>query len=118
MLSSYLCSLNEALLNLQGKDDVYDRMLLDYFFSYHQFIHLLCRVAINCEKFTETLVKMSKYEGETAEGFCSVITVSTSPLRFTFRIYIVLDIILYPQIVWFGVYDVLQSYLCDCPERS
>lgn len=37
-------------------------MLLDYFFSYHQFIHLLCRVAINCEKFTETLVKMSKYE--------------------------------------------------------
>ncbi|XP_041905268.1 ubiquitin carboxyl-terminal hydrolase 34 isoform X1 [Corvus kubaryi] len=50
----------------RGKDDVYDRMLLDYFFSYHQFIHLLCRVAINCEKFTETLVKMSvlvAYEG-------------------------------------------------------
>uniref|UniRef100_A0A8C0ISX2 Ubiquitin carboxyl-terminal hydrolase 34 n=2 Tax=Chelonoidis abingdonii TaxID=106734 RepID=A0A8C0ISX2_CHEAB len=50
----------------KGKDDVYDRMLLDYFFSYHQFIHLLCRVAINCEKFTETLVKMSvlvAYEG-------------------------------------------------------
>lgn len=55
--------LNEAPFNLQGKDDVYDRMLLDYFFSYHQFIHLLCRVAINCEKFTETLVKMSKYPG-------------------------------------------------------
>jgi len=35
-------------------------MLLDYFLSYHQFIHLLCRVAINCEKFTETLVKLSK----------------------------------------------------------
>lgn len=68
----WLCRLNEALLNLQGKDDVYDRMLLDYFFSYHQFIHLLCRVAINCEKFTETLVKMSKYQGETAKGcfFC------------------------------------------------
>uniref|UniRef100_A0A8C5SA98 Ubiquitin carboxyl-terminal hydrolase 34 n=1 Tax=Laticauda laticaudata TaxID=8630 RepID=A0A8C5SA98_LATLA len=50
----------------KGKDEVYDRMLLDYFFSYHQFIHLLCRVAINCEKFTETLVKMSvlvAYEG-------------------------------------------------------
>uniref|UniRef100_A0A8C9EGV8 Ubiquitin specific peptidase 34 n=1 Tax=Pavo cristatus TaxID=9049 RepID=A0A8C9EGV8_PAVCR len=50
----------------KGKDDVYDRMLLDYFFSYHQFIHLLCRVAISCEKFTETLVKMSvlvAYEG-------------------------------------------------------
>uniref|UniRef100_H2ZRV6 Ubiquitin specific peptidase 34 n=1 Tax=Latimeria chalumnae TaxID=7897 RepID=H2ZRV6_LATCH len=31
-----------------------------------QFIHLLCRVAINCEKFTETLVKLSvliAYEG-------------------------------------------------------
>lgn len=50
------------IFNLQGKDDVYDRMLLDYFFSYHQFIHLLCRVAINCEKFTETLVKLSKYK--------------------------------------------------------
>lgn len=34
-------------------------MLLDYFLSYHQFIHLLCRVAINCEKFTDTLVKLS-----------------------------------------------------------
>uniref|UniRef100_A0A3B5R8Q4 Ubiquitin specific peptidase 34 n=1 Tax=Xiphophorus maculatus TaxID=8083 RepID=A0A3B5R8Q4_XIPMA len=45
---------------------VYDRMLLDYFLSYHQFIHLLCRVAINCEKFTDTLVKLSvliAYEG-------------------------------------------------------
>ncbi|PKU33604.1 ubiquitin carboxyl-terminal hydrolase 34 [Limosa lapponica baueri] len=54
------------ILMTEGKDDVYDRMLLDYFFSYHQFIHLLCRVAINCEKFTETLVKMSvlvAYEG-------------------------------------------------------
>nr|XP_019966509.1 PREDICTED: ubiquitin carboxyl-terminal hydrolase 34-like [Paralichthys olivaceus] len=41
-------------------------MLLDYFLSYHQFIHLLCRVAINCEKFTDTLVKLSvliAYEG-------------------------------------------------------
>ena len=37
-------------------------MLLDYFLSYHQFIHLLCRVAINCEKFTETLVKLSMLE--------------------------------------------------------
>ncbi|GCB61048.1 hypothetical protein scyTo_0009271, partial [Scyliorhinus torazame] len=49
-----------------GKDDVYDRVLLDYFLSYHQFIHLLCRVAVNCEKFTETLVKLSvliAYEG-------------------------------------------------------
>ncbi|KAI4832498.1 hypothetical protein KUCAC02_015462 [Chaenocephalus aceratus] len=49
-----------------GKDEVYDRMLLDYFLSYHQFSHLLCRVAINCEKFTETLVKLSvliAYEG-------------------------------------------------------
>lgn len=55
---------NKVAFNLQGKDEVYDRMLLDYFFSYHQFIHLLCRVAINCEKFTETLVKMSKYDGE------------------------------------------------------
>lgn len=45
----------------QGKDEVYDRMLLDYFLSYHQFIHLLCRVAINCEKFTDTLVKLSMY---------------------------------------------------------
>lgn len=45
----------------QGKDEVYDRMLQDYFLSYHQFIHLLCRVAINCEKFTETLVKLSKW---------------------------------------------------------
>lgn len=43
----------------QGKDEVYDRMLLDYFLSYHQFIHLLCRVAINCEKFNDTLVKLS-----------------------------------------------------------
>lgn len=45
----------------QGKDEVYDRMLLDYFLSYHQFIHLLCRVAINCEKFTDTLVKLSTH---------------------------------------------------------
>ena len=45
----------------QGKDEVYDQMLLDYFLSYHQFIHLLCRVAINCEKFTDTLVKLSEY---------------------------------------------------------
>lgn len=34
-------------------------MLLDYFLSYHQFIHLLCRVAVGCEKFTDTLVKLS-----------------------------------------------------------
>uniref|UniRef100_A0A3P9L1X7 Ubiquitin carboxyl-terminal hydrolase 34 n=1 Tax=Oryzias latipes TaxID=8090 RepID=A0A3P9L1X7_ORYLA len=49
----------------QGKDEAYDRMLLDYFLSYHQFIHLLCRVAINCEKFTDTLVKLVliAYEG-------------------------------------------------------
>lgn len=46
---------------VQGKDEVYDQMLLDYFLSYHQFIHLLCRVAINCEKFTDTLVKLSEY---------------------------------------------------------
>ncbi|KAJ4921877.1 hypothetical protein JOQ06_022020 [Pogonophryne albipinna] len=53
-------------LSPNGKDEVYDRMLLDYFLSYHQFSHLLCRVAINCEKFTETLVKLSvliAYEG-------------------------------------------------------
>ena len=46
---------------LQGKDEVYDRMLLEYFLSYHQFIHLLCRVAVTCEKFTDTLVKLSTY---------------------------------------------------------
>ncbi|MEQ2209921.1 hypothetical protein XENOCAPTIV_005937 [Xenoophorus captivus] len=52
--------------HVSGKDEVYDGMLLDYFLSYHQFIHLLCRVAINCEKFTDTLVKLSvliAYEG-------------------------------------------------------
>ncbi|KAF2987749.1 hypothetical protein EK904_015161, partial [Melospiza melodia maxima] len=61
-----MCLLPTMVEASKGKDDVYDRMLLDYFFSYHQFIHLLCRVAINCEKFTETLVKMSvlvAYEG-------------------------------------------------------
>ncbi|KAF4799644.1 hypothetical protein TURU_052145 [Turdus rufiventris] len=61
-----MCLLPTMVEANKGKDDVYDRMLLDYFFSYHQFIHLLCRVAINCEKFTETLVKMSvlvAYEG-------------------------------------------------------
>uniref|UniRef100_A0A3Q2YVW0 Uncharacterized protein n=1 Tax=Hippocampus comes TaxID=109280 RepID=A0A3Q2YVW0_HIPCM len=42
-----------------GKDEGYDRMLLDYFLSYQQFIHLVCRVAINCEKFSDTLVKLS-----------------------------------------------------------
>lgn len=84
----WLWRLNEALLNLQGKDDVYDRMLLDYFFSYHQFIHLLCRVAINCEKFTETLVKMSKYQGETDKAFFfSVIAPSPSPLSFILRVF-------------------------------
>lgn len=50
---------NIRLCPSQGKDEVYDRMLLDYFLSYHKFIHLLCRVAINCEKFTDTLVKLS-----------------------------------------------------------
>ncbi|XP_033873774.3 ubiquitin carboxyl-terminal hydrolase 34 isoform X3 [Acipenser ruthenus] len=61
-----MCLLPSMVETSQGKDDVYDRMLLDYFLSYHQFIHLLCRVAINCEKFTETLVKLSvliAYEG-------------------------------------------------------
>ncbi|KAH0521479.1 Ubiquitin carboxyl-terminal hydrolase 34, partial [Microtus ochrogaster] len=61
-----MCLLPTMVETSKGKDDVYDRMLLDYFFSYHQFIHLLCRVAINCEKFTETLVKLSvlvAYEG-------------------------------------------------------
>lgn len=53
------------LIGCQGKDEVYDRMLLDYFLSYHQFIHLLCRVAINCEKFTDTLVKLSMYQTDT-----------------------------------------------------
>ncbi|XP_041108947.1 ubiquitin carboxyl-terminal hydrolase 34 isoform X2 [Polyodon spathula] len=61
-----MCLLPSMVETSQGKDEVYDRMLLDYFLSYHQFIHLLCRVAINCEKFTETLVKLSvliAYEG-------------------------------------------------------
>lgn len=83
----WLWRLNEALLNLQGKDDVYDRMLLDYFFSYHQFIHLLCRVAINCEKFTETLVKMSKCLCETKLFFFSVIPLSPPPLSFIIRVF-------------------------------
>uniref|UniRef100_A0A3B3U6A4 Ubiquitin specific peptidase 34 n=1 Tax=Poecilia latipinna TaxID=48699 RepID=A0A3B3U6A4_9TELE len=61
-----MCLLPSLVESSKGKDEVYDRMLLDYFLSYHQFIHLLCRVAINCEKFTETLVKLSvliAYEG-------------------------------------------------------
>uniref|UniRef100_A0A8C7W9I2 Ubiquitin carboxyl-terminal hydrolase 34 n=1 Tax=Oncorhynchus mykiss TaxID=8022 RepID=A0A8C7W9I2_ONCMY len=55
-----MCLLPSMVETSKGKDEVYDRMLLDYFLSYHQFIHLLCRVAINCEKFTETLVKLSE----------------------------------------------------------
>ncbi|TMS23741.1 Ubiquitin carboxyl-terminal hydrolase 34 [Larimichthys crocea] len=61
-----MCLLPSMVESSKGKDEVYDRMLLDYFLSYHQFIHLLCRVAINCEKFTDTLVKLSvliAYEG-------------------------------------------------------
>ncbi|KAJ4921883.1 hypothetical protein JOQ06_022026, partial [Pogonophryne albipinna] len=61
-----ICMEEWAKIPATGKDEVYDRMLLDYFLSYHQFSHLLCRVAINCEKFTETLVKLSvliAYEG-------------------------------------------------------
>ncbi len=58
---------------------MYDRMLLDYFLSYHQFIHLLCRVAINCEKFTETLVKLSKDASLSTAQFDSVcLSVSVS----------------------------------------
>ncbi|KAI5630183.1 ubiquitin carboxyl-terminal hydrolase 34, partial [Silurus asotus] len=56
-----MCLLPSMVETSKGKDEVYDRMLMDYFLSYHQFIHLLCRVAINCEKFTETLVKLSVY---------------------------------------------------------
>lgn len=61
-----MCLLPTMVESSKGKDDVYDRMLLDYLSSYHQFIHLLCRVAINCEKFTEALIKLSiliAYEG-------------------------------------------------------
>ncbi|MEQ2277829.1 Ubiquitin carboxyl-terminal hydrolase 34 [Xenotaenia resolanae] len=61
-----MCLLPSLVESSKGKDEVYDGMLLDYFLSYHQFIHLLCRVAINCEKFTDTLVKLSvliAYEG-------------------------------------------------------
>lgn len=61
-----MCLLPSMVESSKGKDEVYDRMLLDYFLSFHQFIHLLCRVAINCEKFTDTLVKLSvliAYEG-------------------------------------------------------
>ncbi|XP_061685121.1 ubiquitin carboxyl-terminal hydrolase 34 isoform X2 [Syngnathoides biaculeatus] len=61
-----MCLLPSMVESAKGKDEVYDRMLLDYFLSYQQFIHLLCRVAINCEKFTDTLVKLSvlmAYEG-------------------------------------------------------
>ncbi|XP_062912032.1 ubiquitin carboxyl-terminal hydrolase 34 isoform X4 [Mobula hypostoma] len=61
-----MCLLPTMVETSKGKDDVYDRVLVDYFLSYHQFIHLLCRVAVNCEKFTETLVKLSvliAYEG-------------------------------------------------------
>uniref|UniRef100_W5NGU5 Ubiquitin carboxyl-terminal hydrolase 34 n=1 Tax=Lepisosteus oculatus TaxID=7918 RepID=W5NGU5_LEPOC len=61
-----MCLLPSMVETSKGKDEVYDRMLLDYFLSYHQFIHLLCRVAINCEKFTDNLVKLSvliAYEG-------------------------------------------------------
>ncbi|KTF99981.1 hypothetical protein cypCar_00048329, partial [Cyprinus carpio] len=51
-----MCLLPSMVETSKGKDEVYDRMLLDYFLSYHQFIHLLCRVAINCEKFQTELL--------------------------------------------------------------
>ncbi|CAL8351436.1 unnamed protein product, partial [Boreogadus saida] len=53
-----MCLLPSMVETSKGKDEVYDRMLLEYFLSYHQFIHLLCRVAVTCEKFTDTLVKL------------------------------------------------------------
>ncbi|XP_051939696.1 ubiquitin carboxyl-terminal hydrolase 34 isoform X4 [Hippocampus zosterae] len=61
-----MCLLPSMVESAKGKDEGYDRMLLDYFLSYQQFIHLVCRVAINCEKFSDTLVKLSvlmAYEG-------------------------------------------------------
>ncbi|XP_069090498.1 ubiquitin carboxyl-terminal hydrolase 34 isoform X1 [Pleurodeles waltl] len=61
-----MCLLPTMVETSKGKDEVYDCMLQDYLLSYHQFIHLLCRVALNCEKFTETLIKLSvliAYEG-------------------------------------------------------
>ncbi|XP_070409718.1 ubiquitin carboxyl-terminal hydrolase 34 isoform X3 [Nothobranchius furzeri] len=61
-----MCLLPSLVESSKGKDDIYDRVLLDYFLPYHQFIHLLCRVAINCEKFTDALIKLSvliAYEG-------------------------------------------------------
>ncbi|XP_037108825.1 ubiquitin carboxyl-terminal hydrolase 34 isoform X3 [Syngnathus acus] len=61
-----MCLLPSMVESAKGKDEVYDGMLLDYFLPYQQFIHLVCRVAINCEKFTDTLVKLSvlmAYEG-------------------------------------------------------
>lgn len=71
------------IFNLQGKDDGYDRTLLDFFFSYHQLIHLVCRVAINCEKFTETLVKLSKYDrwAVNAAGFLKPLAIQEGEIH-------------------------------------
>lgn len=70
-----------SCVDVQGKDEVYDQMLLDYFLSYHQFIHLLCRVAINCEKFTDTLVKLSEYCVCACVPVCMNINSGVSSLR-------------------------------------
>lgn len=45
----------------QGIDEEYDQALREFFFPYHQFVDMLCRVAINYDSMTEVLVNLSMY---------------------------------------------------------
>ncbi|KAG1678108.1 Ubiquitin carboxyl-terminal hydrolase 34 [Nymphon striatum] len=47
----------------KGVDEEYDQALRDFFLPYHQFVDMLCRVAINYDCVTEMLVNLSVLVG-------------------------------------------------------
>ena len=56
---------NDILINyfLQGVDPDYDKALLEFYSPYHDFIDVMCRLAINNDCMSEALVNLSAMVG-------------------------------------------------------
>lgn len=44
----------------QGVDEVYDQALSDFIIPYHQLVDVMCRVAVNMQNLSESLISLSK----------------------------------------------------------
>lgn len=58
-----LCCAFKKLRNFQGQNEEYDTELLNYFSPYHNFIDVMCRLAINHNCMSDSLIHLSALVG-------------------------------------------------------